>query len=317
MRVILSGGTGLIGRSLAHSLLRDGHEVIVLSRDPQRHRAATPAGVQLVAWDGRTSNGWGQLAEGAGAIVNLAGESLAGENLAALVTRRWTPRQKQRIRDSRLKAAGAVEQAIRAARNKPGVLIQASAVGYYGSRGDEILAEDALPGSDYAAQVCVAWENSTAGVEELGVRRAVIRTGGVVLSLEGGAFPFMLLPFKLFVGGPLGSGKQWFSWMHIADEVRAIRFLIDSPQAQGAFNLAAPHMLTNAEFSRILGQVLRRPAAFPTPAFALRLLFGEKADVLLGSQRQAPARLQALGFHWQFPEAEAALRDLLGKRERS
>jgi uncharacterized protein (TIGR01777 family) len=200
---------------------------------------------------------------------------------------------------------------VRSARQKPSVVIQASAVGYYGSRGDEVLAEASAPGSDFTAQVCQAWEESTAEVERIGVRRAVIRTCAVVLSLEGGAFPFMLLPFRFFLGGPLGSGKQWFSWMHIADEARAIRFLIDHPQGSGVFNLAAPDTLTNAEFSRILGKVMKRPAFFPTPALLLRLLFGEKVEVILGSQRQAPLRLQELGFQWEFPTAEEALKDLL------
>jgi len=310
MRVVITGGTGLIGRALTRNLVQDGHEVVVLSRNPAIQHGVIPPNVQIVAWDGRTPTGWGHLVDGASAIVNLAGESLAGENFAALITKRWTPEQKRRIRESRLNAGSAVSQAIQAARQKPGLLVQASAVGYYGSRGDEILAENAPPGSDFAARVCIDWENSTADVEPIGVRRAVIRTGGVVLSLDGGAFPFMLLPFKFFVGGPLGGGKQWFSWIHIADEVSAIRFLMDNPKAQGAYNLTAPQALTNAEFSLILSQVIKRPAFFPTPAFMLRLLFGEKSEVLLGSQHQVPVRLQELGFRWQFPTADAALRDL-------
>lgn len=313
MRVVITGGTGLIGRALTRSLVQDGHEVVVLSRNPSKQHGVIPPNVQIVAWDGRTLTGWEQLVDGAGAIVNLAGESLAGENFAALITKRWTPEQKRRISESRLNAGSAVSQALQAVRQKPGVLVQASAVGYYGSRGNEILTENAPPGSDFAARVCIDWENSTADVEPMGVRRAVIRTGGVVLSLDGGAFPFMLLPYKFFVGGPLGGGKQWFSWIHIADEVSAIRFLIDNPKAQGAYNLTAPQALTNAEFSLILSQVIKRPAFFPTPASMLRLLFGEKAEVLLGSQHQVPVRLQELGFRWQFPTAEVALRDLFQK----
>lgn len=311
MKVILTGGTGLIGSALARSLAQDGKTVIVLSRDPAKGRARLPPGVQAVAWDARSAAGWGELADGADAIVNLAGESLAGENFPALITKRWSAQQKRRIRESRTQAGQAVMEAIRNARQKPGALIQASAVGYYGSRGDEPLTEDSSPGDDFAAQVCREWEESTAAAEALGVRRATIRTAGVVLSLEGGAFPFMLLPFKFFAGGPLGGGRQYFAWIHIADEVRAIRFLIENPEARGPVNLAAPQILTNAEFSRVIGRVLKRPSFFPAPAFLLRLLFGEKAEVLLASQRQVPRRLQELGFRWQFPEAEAALRDLL------
>ena len=313
MRVIITGGTGLVGRGLARSLAQDGHEVIVLSRSPERGAGKLPPGVRVEAWDARTAKGWGELAEGAGAVVNLAGENLAGGTFAALLTRRWTAAQRQQILLSRVRAGEAVTQAVDEARMKPAVLIQASAVGYYGDRGDEILDEAAGPGSDFAAGVCRAWEASTQPVEEMGVRRAVVRTAASVLSLESGSFPFMLLPYRLFVGGPLGSGRQWFSWIHHLDEVRGIRFLIENPQASGAFNLCAPEPLTNRAFGRTLAQVLRRPSWLPVPAFALRLVFGAKAEILLGSQRQVPKRLQELGFQWQFPEVEAALRELLGK----
>jgi len=313
MRVIISGGTGLVGRELARSLAEDGQEVIVLSRSPARAAKKLPAGVRAVAWDARSSKGWGELVEGAGAVVNLAGESLAGGSFTELVTRRWTAAQRERILLSRVRAGEAITQALVEARVKPPVLIQASAVGYYGSRGDEVLTEEAGPGSDFTAGVCRAWEASTQPVEELGVRRAVVRTAGSVLSLEGGSFPFMLLPYRLFAGGPLGSGRQWFSWIHIRDEARAIRFLIENPQAGGAFNLCAPEPLSNREFGRVLGKVLGRPSWLPVPAFALRLLFGAKAEILLASQRQVPKRLQELGFRWQFPQVEAALRELLEK----
>jgi len=204
-----------------------------------------------------------------------------------------------------------VVQAIREAEQKPQVLIQASAVGYYGDRGDEELTEESPPGQDDIAMICREWEAVASEVEGLGTRLAIIRTAGVVLSTEGGAFPFMLLPFKLFLGGPLGSGRQWFSWIHIEDEARAIRFLIENPQARGVFNLCAPVPTTNAEFSHTLGRVLKRPSFFPTPAFLLRLAFGEKAILLLGSQKQIPRRLLELGFEFRYPQAEVALRNLL------
>jgi uncharacterized protein (TIGR01777 family) len=302
MRIIITGGSGLIGRALAASLAADGHEVILLSRTPER-ATGLPVGVRAAGWNGRTAAGWSSLADGAEAIVNLAGESIAAG--------RWTPERKRRIRDSRLDAGRAVVEAVQAASNRPRVVIQASAVGYYGPHGDEEITEQTPPGNDFLAQaVVVEWEASTAPVEALGVRRAIIRTG-VVLSEDGGALPRLMLPFKFFAGGRLGSGRQWFPWIHIADEVRAIRFLIDSQAASGPFNLSAPNPLTNAEFSRILGRVLGRPTLVPTPAPALRLLFGEMATVLLDGQRALPGRLLDLGFTFRFPEAEAALRDLL------
>jgi uncharacterized protein (TIGR01777 family) len=301
MRTIITGGTGLIGRALAANLAADGQEVILLSRAPGRV-TDLPGGVRAEGWDGRTAEGWGALADGAHAIVNLAGENIAAG--------RWTAERKHRIRESRVNAGQAVVQAVEAARDKPKVVIQVSAVGYYGPGGDEEITEETPPGDDFLARVTTEWETVTAPVEAMGVRRAIVRSG-VVLSLAGGAFPRLLLPFKFFAGGRLGSGRQWFPWIHISDEAAAIRFLIEDPGASGPFNLAAPNPLTNADFSRVLGRVLGRPAWMPTPAFALRLAFGEMATVLLDGQRAVPRRLLDMGFTFRFPEAEAALRDLL------
>jgi uncharacterized protein (TIGR01777 family) len=301
VRVVITGGTGLIGRALSADLASDGHEVIVLSRWPQRV-TGLPASVRAERWDARSADGWAHLADGADAIVNLAGENIGAG--------RWTEERKRRILDSRLDAGRAVVQAVERASQKPAVVIQASGIGYYGPRGDEEIAEDEAPGQDYMAQLAVRWEDSTAPVEALGLRRATIRSG-VVLSAQEGALPRMLLPFRLFVGGPLGSGRQWFSWIHLEDEAAAIRFLIENEAASGPFNLTAPNPLTNAQFSRVLGRVMGRPAFMPTPGFALRLLFGEMAALLLDGQRGVPRRLLGLGFQFRFPEAEAALRDLL------
>ena len=309
MRIIITGGTGLIGRALATDLAGDNHEVIVLSRTPERV-TGLPTGVRAERWDVRTAEGWGALADGAGAIINLAGESIAGKGF--ITSRRWTAERKRRIRDSRLNAGRAVVQAVESASNKPRVVIQASGVGYYGPGGDEELTEEASPGQDFLARTAIEWEASTALVEPLGVRRAIIRSGAV-LSTKGGVFPLVLLPFRLFVGGSVGSGRQWLPWIHVADEVRAIRFLIDNETASGPFNLVAPDLLTNAEFGRVLGRVMRRPAFMRVPAFALRLLLGEMSIVLLEGQKATSRRLQELGFTFRFPEAEAALRDLLRK----
>ena len=301
MRTIITGGSGLIGRTLATELAAADHEVIVLSRAPARV-SGLPAGVRAVGWDGRTAEGWQDLADGATAIVNLAGESIAAG--------RWTAARKQRIAASRQQAGAAVVQAVAGATTRPQVVIQASAVGYYGPRGDETITEDSAAGDDFLAQVCVPWETSTEEVERLGVRRAIIRTG-IVLSRDGGALPRMMLPFRLFAGGPLGSGHQGFPWIHHADEVSAIRWLIEREDASGPFNLAAPETLTNAEFGRVLGRVMRRPSFMPTPGFALRLVLGELSTLLLDGQRQVPQRLLDLGFTFRFPTADAALRDLL------
>ena len=306
MRVIITGGSGLLGRELTASLTKDGHEVVVLSRDPARV-ASLPAGARAEGWDGRTAKGWAGLADGAGAIVNLAGESIAGRPGID----RWTPARKQLILNSRTDAGQAVVEAVRAAKKKPGVVIQSSAVGYYGPCGDEEVNEDHPAGKDFLSQVCVAWEASTNELEALGVRRAIIRTG-LPLSKQGGALAPLLLIFNLFAGGPLGNGKQWWPWLHMTDQINAIRFLIDNPTASGAFNLSSPQPLTNAEFSRVLGKVMGRPSFMPAPAFALRLAMGEMADaLLLSGQRQIPRRLLDLGFQFKFPEAEAALRDTL------
>ncbi|MGD1996541.1 MAG: TIGR01777 family oxidoreductase [Anaerolineae bacterium] len=300
MRVIITGGTGLVGRALMEDLIADGYHVSVLSRTPER-ATGLPSGARVVGWDARSAEGWGSLADGSDAIVNLAGESIFG---------RWTPARKGRIRESRVNAGRAVVEAVELAEVKPRLVVQASGMGYYGHRGDELITEEASAGEDYLGRTAVEWEASTAPVESLGVRRVVIRSG-VVLSRDGGAFPLMALPFRLFVGGPLGDGDQWLPWIHIADEVRSIRFLMEMEEAHGPFHLTAPEPLTNADFSRVLARVLRRPAFFRVPAFAVRLLLGQMSVVVLEGQRAVPRRLRDLGFDFRFPEGEAALRDLL------
>jgi len=301
MKVIITGGTGMIGRALARELVDNDHSVFILTRTPHLVKNLPP-GVEALGWDSSTAQGWDHLVDGDTAIVNLAGANVAAG--------RWTAARKQEILQSRVEAGQAVVQAVEAASAKPAVVIQSSAVGYYGPSSDPRLTEKAPPGDDFLARVCVEWEASTAPVEAMGVRRAIIRTG-IVLSAKDGALPRMLLPFKLFIGGPLGTGRQGFPWIHLADEVAAIRFLLEQPQASGAFNLAAPNPLSNADFGRALGRVLRRPAIVPTPALPLKLAFGEMASVLLEGQYAVPHRLQELGFQFRFSQAEAALQDLL------
>lgn len=306
MRIIITGGSGLIGRPLVRSLAADDHEVIVLSRSPALVKGL-PSGVRVEGWDGRTAKGWGALADGADAIINLAGESIAGEGL---LPQRWTEERKARILQSRVDAGKAVVEAVTAAARKPGVVVQSSAVGYYGTHGPEkTITEESPAGDDFLAKVCIAWEESTAPVEALGVRRPIARTG-IVITFDGGALVPMALPFRFFAGGPIGSGKQPFPWIHIDDEVRALRFLVENPNANGPFNLAAPEPPTNAEFSRALGHIMGRPSLIPAPAFAFELAFGEVAMLVTEGQRTIPQRLLDLGFQFKFTDAEAALRDL-------
>jgi uncharacterized protein (TIGR01777 family) len=307
MKVIITGGTGLVGRGLSSLLVSKDYEVIVLSRSPKR-AAGLPAGVRVEWWDARSADGWGQLVEGAAAIVNLAGVNLAG---TGFFPSRWTAQRKHRIRESRVQSGRAVAEAVQKARDKPQVVIQVSAVGYYGFGRDEIFTEDCPAGDDFLARLTADdWEPSTAAVEDAGVRRAIVRSG-VVLSTEQGALPRLLLPYRLFVGGPMGRGKQWLSWIHPHDQSEIIRFLIENEEASGPFNVTAPDPKTNAEFGRTIGRILGRPSLVPLPGFALRLALGEVSSVVLEGQRVVPKHLQDMGFEFHFPDAESALRDLL------
>ena len=308
VRIIIAGGSGLIGRALTASLVHDEHEVIILSRSPENVRDL-PKGARAVGWDGKTAAGWGKLVEQTDAIVNLAGESIAGEGF---VPSRWTEERKQRIRQSRVDAGKAMVAAVTAASNKPEVLIQSSAIGYYGPHADEIIDEDFPAGDDYLARVCVDWEAASAAVEDQGVRRVIIRTG-LVLTAQGGIFTRLQLPFKLFVGGPMGSGNQYYSWIHRQDEIAAIRFLIVTKEAQGAFNMAAPNPVTSREFARMLGRVMGRPSAIPVPGFAMKMALGEVAMTALEGQRVIPKRLLELGFEFKYPDLEEALLELVNQ----
>ncbi len=301
MKVMITGGTGLIGRELIQRLLPAGYEVWVLSRS-SAHRGL-PEAVHVLPWDARTPAGWGGQLEEMDAVINLVGESIGGG--------RWTAARKQRILDSRLRAGEALVEAFRQAQRKPRMLIQASGINYYGAdNGDQMLSAESPPGDDFLAQVCVAWEASTRPVEEMGVRRVVTRSG-LVLARQADLMQRILLPFRLFVGGPLGGGHQWWSWIHIADEAGALQFLMENGQASGAFNLTAPHPVHMAEFGRILAMLTHRPYWFPVPAFGLRLLLGQMSVLVLGSLRAVPFKLQALGYPFQFEKLRPALEDIL------
>jgi uncharacterized protein (TIGR01777 family) len=302
-RVIISGGTGFIGRKLALSLAESGHEVIVLTRDPRRAPAEFQGVVRPVRWDGRSSEGWLELASGALALVNLAGESIGAG--------RWTEQRKQAIRGSRIAAGRAMMDAVEKSIARPKALIQASAIGYYGTRADEDLDESAKAGGGFLAATVREWENSTAAASSFGVRHLVVRSG-MVLDRDGGVLPPFLRQFRLFAGGPLGSGRQWFSWIHRRDEVASIRFLLEREDLAGVFNLTAPHPLTMKDFARTLGRALKRPAWFPVPGFLLRLLYGQMAEeTLLSGQRVLPRALLRSGFRFSYPDLESALAQII------
>lgn len=301
MRVLITGGRGLIGGALSRRLVEAGHTVVVSSRN-RGDEADLPAGVSACSWNTTSVDELVPVLETVDAVVHLTGENIGG--------RRWTAEQKRRILDSRVHSTRALAEAFGKCSTRPRVLIQGSAVGFYGPHGDEEIRETALPGDDYLARVCRDWEAASQAVEGLGVRRTIARTG-VVFAADGGALPRIVLPFKLFAGGPVGSGRQVLPWIHLEDEARALLHLLEDDGSEGAFNLAAPGAVSNRQLASVLGQLLKRPSFVPTPGFAIRLVLGEMAALVLEGQRAVPSRLLERGFEFQFPEVEPALRDLL------
>ncbi len=306
MRVVVSGGTGLVGRRLVASLVADGHEVVVLTRDPASLHGELPHRVSVAAWDAEAGTLAPRTIAGADAVVHLAGTGVADK--------RWSPRRRRSILRSRVGGGEAITAAIAALpeSDRPRVVVGGSAVGYYGDRGDELLREDAARGDGFLADVCDAWERS---IVIDGVRTVSLRIG-VVLARGGGALARMLPPFRLGAGGRLGSGRQWMSWIHVDDLVALIRHAIEEPALSGAVNATAPEPVTNAEFTKVLGRVLGRPAIIRVPAVALRVALGELAGMLLGGQRVDPAAARGSGFTWRYPDLESALRDTAGDSTR-
>lgn len=299
MKLVIAGASGFIGSMLVQRLWQRGDALVLLSRK-SRSLAGDPNTKWLV-WEPGESGGWGESIDGADGIVNLAGEGIA--------EKRWTERQKEIVRSSRVDSTRALVRAIAKAKTKPKFLINASAVGYYGDRGDETLTEESAPGKDYLAQLCIAWEAEARKAEDHGVRVALIRTG-IVLAKGKGALAKMVLPFKFFVGGPLGSGKQWMPWIHIEDEIGLILFLIENAKAQGSFNATSPNPVRMEEFCSVLGKVLNRPSWASVPASALTLLLGEMADMVLASQRALPQTAQKWGYAFKHPTVADALESL-------
>lgn len=296
MTIVLAGGTGFLGRALHAALEGAGHRVLVLTRAP---RSASRGQIRWTP-DG-TSGDWAQALDGADALVNLAGEGIAD--------RRWNEARKQALRSSRLQATRSLVAALSAIARPPAVLVSGSAVGYYGDRRDEIVTESTPAGTDFLAALCADWEQEADRASSI-TRVAIVRTG-IVMHPDGGALRSMLPPFRLGAGGPLGTGTQFMSWIHLDDWVALTSWLIAEPNARGAFNGTAPVPVTNRAFTRALGRALHRPALLRMPAFALRLLAGELAESLLTGQRAVPARAEEMGFGFRFREIEPALRALI------
>jgi uncharacterized protein (TIGR01777 family) len=299
MKVVIAGGTGFLGGALGRALVKDGNAVVVLTR---RGGQSDPA-MRYVRWvpDG-TSDSWTSDIDGADAVVNLSGESIAGK--------RWSADQKKRILDSRILATRSLVGAAGRAARRPAVFVSGSAVGFYGPLGEEIVTEDHGAGGDFLADVCVQWEREAMQAAQGATRVALIRTG-LVLDRRGGALPKMLPPFWFGAGGPVGSGRQYWPWIHLDDWINLVRWALASPQATGPFNAAAPNPVTNTEFARALGRALHRPAVMPAPAFALKAILGEMADaLLLSGQRVVPRNAERLGFVFKYSELDKALQQI-------
>lgn len=300
MKVLITGATGFIGSHLVGVLQKAGHSVVAFSRSAAAAHRRVPGIPRVHQWDPSVGPPPREAFEGVDAVVHLAGESLQG---------RWTVEKKQAIQETRIAGTRNLVQGMAALKARPRVLVSASAVGYYGDRGEEVLTEESPPGNDFLSGVCTAWEAEAAGASTLGIRVVRLRSG-IVLGKTGGAFKALLLPFKLGLGGPLGSGRQWWSWVHIDDETGFILYAL-TKEIEGACNVTSPSPATQREFAKTLGRVLKRPALLPAPAFALNLVLGEVTSELLHSRRALPKRAEAAGYRFVFPALEPALLGLV------
>ncbi len=299
MTIAITGASGFIGRRLMKKLAGGNHAIRVLSRHAGTN---LPPGVQLYVWDAMKGQPPEESLEGVDAVVHLAGEPIA---------QRWTDEVKKKILDSRTTGTRHLVQALSTLRQRPAVLVCGSAIGYYGSRGEEVLTESSAPGTGFMAEVCVAWEREADLTESLGIRLVKLRTG-VVLGTNGGALAKMLPPFKAGMGGKMGHGDQWMSWIHLDDLVGIVQHAIDNPM-RGPVNGTAPNPVVNAGFTKALGHALSRPAVVPMPAFSLKFMFGEMAEVMLASQRVMPTAVQAAGYQFRYPELEPALANIVAQ----
>lgn len=301
MRVLVTGASGLIGRALCEALLERGDQVVGLSRNPGKARQ-TGTGIEWHAWDPVAEPVPAEALSGCDAVVNLHGETIA---------QLWTAKARRRIMESREVGTRNLVKGLEAADPRPRALVSQSAVGYYGDRGAQEITEDVPAADRFDSRVCVAWESEARKAEESGLRLAITRTG-LVLSPKGGLLKLMLIPFRIGLGGPLGSGEQYMPWIHLADEVGVILWALGNEEVSGALNAAAPNPVTNREFSKTLGRVLGRPSFMRVPGPLLKLA-GETGEALLGSQRAVPKRALELGYEFRFPELEPALRELLSR----
>ena len=310
MRFVIAGGTGFIGSPVAEVYAEEGHDVRVLTRSlpdgEARHDPGTgKPGITRVGWrPNGTSGAWAEIVDDADAVINLTGESLGDK--------RWTPQRKAALRDSRILPTRSLVEAIKKASKPPRVLISASGAGYYGPSGAEPKTEESPAGDDFIAHLAEDWEAEARKAEPTGTRVVLLRTG-VVLERNGGALPRMMRPFRFFVGGPIGNGRQYLSWIHRLDVFEMIRWIVETPAVIGPINATAPYPVTNREFARALGRALRRPSLVRVPPFALKAMFGEMAEpLLLTGARVVPAKAQAHGYHFRYPEIDIAMRGIFG-----
>ena len=299
MKIVISGATGFIGSILTDRLWNQFHTLVLLSRRPPAEVGVPKR--EWISWTPGASDEWEQALDGADGVINLAGEPIAGK--------RWSAAQKALLRSSRIDSTRALVNAMAKVKNKPKFFLSASAVGYYGAHGDETITENSAAGSSFLAELCVDWEAEARKAEEYGVRVAILRTG-IVLDRGQGALKKMVPPFKIFMGGPLGSGNQWMPWIHIEDEIGLLMFIMENDAARGVFNGSAPNPVTMAEFSNALGEVLNRPSWASVPPSALALLAGEMADMLLTGQRALPEAGLKLGYVFKYPTLGEALQSL-------
>jgi uncharacterized protein (TIGR01777 family) len=301
-KIIITGATGFIGSRLCRELHKKNYSLIVFSRNAASAKSELFLDAEFVNWDYHNPAEWEEYIEGTYAVIHLAGESLA--------SKRWTEKQKRKIIESREISTRCIIEAIGKADKKPETFICASAIGFYGNAGDAILTENSPNGKDFLSDVCFRWEKEAEEAEKFGVRRVSIRTG-LALSPEGGAFKKLLLPYKLFAGGPLGSGKQWLSWLHIKDLIQIYIFALENAAVKGAINATSPNPVTNKELANSLGKILHRPSFFRVPEFVLKMVLGEMSETVLSSQKVYPERLSLLGYKFLYPEITRALKDLL------
>lgn len=299
-RIFFTGASGFIGKRLIDRFIANGDEIVAISRGAR----ASGKGINWITGDTQRSGEWQQSVDGCNLVINLAGEPIVGK--------RWSEAQKRLIRDSRIKTTENIVDAIRQARRRPTTLISASAIGIYAKNEERALDESDPPANDFLGQMCQQWEAAASAVESLGVRLVLPRIG-IVLGKEGGALAKMLPPFKLGLGGPVGSGRQWFSWIHIEDMVALIFYAIKHDEMKGPINAVAPHPVRMGEFTKALGRALHRPAFFPVPAFVLKIALGESSQLLLDGQKVVPAVAERLGFNFLFPQVDVALNNLVAQ----